>query len=94
MDELLHGIILTKLKEFLNRHVRLALQDPHVHLVRHVLQDRVALLVHLALVEDGHRFHFMNGYNSEIWQHNGNRKSDAPNLTDNRDNRDTTSDKT
>lgn len=73
MDELLHGIILTKLKEFLNRHVRL---------VRHVLQDQVALLVHLALVEDGHRFHLMNGYNSEIWQHNGNKKSDTPNLTD------------
>lgn len=83
MDELLHGIILTKLKEFLNRHVHLVLQDLHVHLVRHVLQDRVALLVHLALIEDGHRFHLMNGYNSETWQHNGNKKSDTPNLTDN-----------
>ena len=29
-----------------------------------------------------------------LWQHNGNKKSDTPNLTDNWDNWDTTSDKT
>ena len=89
MDELLHGIILTKLKEFLNRHVHLVLQDLHVHLVRHVLQDRVALLVHLALIEDGQRFHLMNGYNSETWQHNGNKKSNSICFADNSNNIDT-----